>query len=243
MLTGNPTVFGIDPFSESATPIHPLGTKGVTTDGRIFRFTKNGAVALTTGRLCIAADLIANHEDRAFATAGVVGDKIVSIAIGGTAITANQYDEGYLVIIDDTGEGHTHQIVRHGTSTTGSENVSFTITPGLKEATTTSTTVTLVRNIYSGVLVSDTSQSDIPVGVTPIAVTASYYFWLQAGGIAGVYTDTTATVQGQMVTIGATDNGAVTVHDSVAEPIIGIAPVGVTATATEECPVFLTLDR
>ena len=243
MLSGNATVFGIDPFSESSTPVHPIGTKGMTPDGRIFRYAKNGAVALTTGKLTIAADLVTNHEDRAFATAGAVGDKTVSISIGATAITANQYDEGYLVIIDDTGEGHVHQIVSHGT-TSGSANVSFTISPGLEEATTTSTTVSLMRNRWSGVLISDGSQSDVAAGVTPIAVTAGYYFWAQTGGMASILTDTGAqAVQGQPITIGGTSSGGVTIHDAATETYLGMAPVGVTPTSGEHNPYWLEIDR
>ena len=244
MLSGNPTVFGIDPFSIGTTPLHPLGSKGITADGRIFRYAKAGSTNIATGKLCIAADIVANHEDRAFATAGAVGDTSVSISIGGTAITANQYDEGYLAIIDDTGEGHVHKIISHGTSSAGSENVTFFISPGLEEATTTSTTVTLIRNLYSGVLISDGSQADIPVGVTPIALTGDNYGWLQTGGIASVLTDTGAqATQGHPVTIGGTSSGGLTEHDAATEPIVGYAPVGVAPTSGEHNPYFLTLDR
>lgn len=242
MLGGNPTVYGIDPFSTSSNPLHKVGTKGVTAEGRLYRYARNGSTALNPGELCKAADLTANHEDRAFATAGAVGDTSVSISIGATNIVANEYVDGHLVIIDDTGEGHAHRITKHGVNS-GAADVTFYIEPGLEEATTTSTTVTLVRNPFSGVVVTQASsdQLDIPTGVPNLDVAASEYFWIQTGGTCAVLQDATITA-GNPVTIGSSTAGAVEARDAVAEPLVGIVPAGVNTTDTEFNPVYLLID-
>lgn len=240
-LGGNPGIFGIDPYSQSSTPVHQLGAKGISPDGRIFRYAKASSTGIAVGKLCIAADITANHEDLAFATAGAIGDKSVSITVGATAVAANEYDGGTLHIIDDTGEGHTFLIEKHGASD-GSEAVTFYIKPGLEVATTTSTTVTLARNKNMNVLISDGTLTDVPVGVTPIAVTASYYFWIQTGGPATCLVDANDTTAGSPITIGDTNTGAVETRDGAGEPIVGIQPAGAGADVGEHGVFFLTLD-
>lgn len=243
MFGGYISIHSSYPMQEnSATPNHTVGTKAVTPDGRIFRYAKAGATALIRGRLNVAADITANHEDNVFQTAGAVGDTTVSITVGATAVTANEYVGGYLCIQDDTGEGYNHLIVRHDAKAAAAGTVTFDIKPGLFAATTVATTVTLVRNPWSNVVISDGTQTDIPVGVSVCAVTANYYCWLQTGGIASVLTDTAGATAGTQITIGTTDAGAVETRNAVAEPIVGIEPAGGVSTAAEHNPFFLTID-
>ena len=245
MLSGNPQIFGINTYEQSSTPLHQLGTKGITADGRIFRYTQAAGTGIATGKLCVAPRITTNHEDIAFATAGVVGDKSISITLGATAVTANEYDEGYVVIVDDTGEGHTHEIVRHGVSASGSEAITIDLKTPLVAATTTSTTVTLVRNNHRDVIIAvGGTQTDIPVGVTPIAVTADYYFWAQTGGWASLLSSGTNTcTAGEPATIGEATDGSVSGRDSVAEPLVGIAGTTVNATSGEHNAYFLMMDN
>jgi len=239
-LSGNPTVFGIDPYNISATPVHPLGAKGISADGRKFRYAKAGAADLNPGQLTIGVNIVANHEDIAFATAGAVGDRTVSITIGATAVTASQYTNGYLVIIDDTGEGHTHLITDHGI-TAGSEAIDISIEPGLTEATVVATTVALVRNLYQDIIISNTDQNDIPTGVPQVTITAEYYGWVQTGGICGVLMDESV-ANGLQLTIGSSTAGSVELVDANAEIIVGIACGGVNAQDGEYNPIHLSID-
>lgn len=245
MLSGFISIFANSPLEEnSETPKHPVGTRAVTPDGRTFRYAKAGATALVIANLQVQADLTAHHEDIAFAAAGSIGDDSISVTLGATAVTANEYDGGYVTVIDDTGEGYNYEIVSHGVSS-GSEAITVYIKPGLKAATTTSTTVTLVRNPYSAVVIATGgSQADLPAGVTVRAVTAKYFCWLQTGGIASVLSSgTNVPTAGQPITIGEADNGSVSERDAIAEPLVGIALTGVNATADEHNPYFLTLDK
>src|SRR3990167_4708035 len=241
MYSGPIQIFAQDVFVESATPTHPVGTKAITSDGRTWRYAKNASTALTTGVLCVQADLSANHEDVPFQTAGVIGDTSIALTIATTSVAANEYVDGYAVVIDDTGEGRAHLITAHGT---GTGTVTFYIKPGLLLATTTSTTVCLVRNPWMDVVINDSTQTDLPAGVTPMAITADYYFWIQTGGVTAVLASGTNTpTAGSPVTIGEATNGAVSGRDAVAEPLVGQALTSVAPTSGEYGPVFLTIDR
>lgn len=243
-MTSNPVIFGINPFDgNSENPQHQVGVKGVSPEGKVFRYVKCGGTGIAVGKLCIAPDVQSNHEDIAFASAGSVGDTKISVTLGATGVDANEYDEGFLCVIDDTGEGYSYPIERHDTSSSGSENINVYIKqPGLRAATTTSTTVTLVSNPYKNVLISDGTQTDLPVGVTVKALTANYYGWVQTGGIASVLTDNNGSTAGTPVTIGDTNSGAVETRNAAGEPYVGIVPAGANGTAGEHNPVYLQID-
>ena len=245
-LSGYPTIFGIDPYSESDVPLHQVGVKGVTSDGRIFRYARNSSAAITgPGLLCKAADVVTAHEDITVAATGAIGDASITLDIGGTAITANQYNNGYLIINDDAGEGFTYLVIQHPASSAGSEEIAFRIKPTLQAVITVDVSdASLVQNPHSNILITSGDVADFPVGVTPIAISASFYFWLQTGGIAAVLSDTTtAPVSGQPITIGDATYGAVEVIGSVTDPIVGQSLIMTYATDDEFNPQFLTLDK
>lgn len=241
MFSGLPTIFGIKPSEVSSTPKHQLGTKGISSDGRIFRYAKNSSTEIATARLCIMPDVTDDHENIVFQTAGVIGDNQAKITVATTSIVANEYVGGYMVINDGTGQGYCHLITGHGA---GDGTITFDIKPTLQIATETTTTVQLIRNPFYGVLISDGTHDDTPVGVTPRVITASYYFWLQTGGVCSCLMDATVSpVVGQPVTIGDVTSGAVEVISAVTEPIVGHCFKTVTVADDDDTPaILLTLD-
>ena len=97
----------------------------------------------------------------------------------------------------------------------------------------------LVASPYTGVVISNVDQADLPIGVPLVAVTASYYFWAQTRGPAAVLMDE-AIGRGDTVTIGTAVAGAVEAQDAIAEPIIGhMLEAGVD---TKYNQVFLTIE-
>lgn len=242
-MNGIAGVYGIKPTEVSEAPLHQLGTKGYSADGRIFRYGQAAGTEIATGVLCVSPAITANHEDIAFQAAGAVGDKVVTITLGATAVTGNEYEEGYLLIVDDAGEGYTHLIER-APATASAGDIELRITPGLQVATTTSTTVTLVRNPYRDVVIATGgTQTSIPVGVSPRVMTADNYGWFQTGGWATVLMSGTNTpTAGEPVTIGEATNGSVSGRDAVAEPLVGIAQETTNPASGEHNGVFLTLD-
>lgn len=241
-LTGVPVVYGIKPHEDSVTQLHPLGTLGFTNDGRTYRYANNaGSSALDPGKICVAADITTNHEDRAVNTFAI-GDISLTIGIGGTAITSNEYDEGFVVITDDDGQGIAYSIKSHETSSVGSVDIIVTLNDPIVIAAIDNTTVTLVRNKYRDIVVSNGTQTDLPVGVPNVTIAIDSFGWVQTGGLCSVLVGSNDTEVGTPVTLDASTNGGLEGLDAVAEPQVAIQLAGVGADVGEYGTFELTLD-
>jgi hypothetical protein len=191
-------------YTSTTTQKYPLGTRGVTEDGRVFRYAKNGATALKTGMgVCAAAfdnNSMAQTSGGLKMVAGTTwGTTWNVLTIGGSwgdaAITANSYKEGWL-LIGSTGLGYGGDMVKIKSHTAGDGATSgttppvFTIEDGysLKAAVNTSEGIGLITNPYSGTLVAtlNATSDSVPLGVTHMPVAASYYYWLQTWGLCRV---------------------------------------------------------
>ena len=238
---GVPVIYGINTKSTETTPSHQLGALGVTSDGRKFRYCQVAGTDIAIGKLCIAADISTQHEGLAVNTAAI-GDKSLTITLGSTAIVGNEYQEGLVMVTNDTGEGETYTI-KSAPPTALSTDVVVTLIEPIRVAFAAGTTVTLVRNKFRDVLISDGALANLPVGVTPVAAAASEFFWIQTGGYAAVQNDATTTVvAGQPVTIGDVTSGAVEVINAATEMYVGVVPAGVVGATEEHITVELTLD-
>src|SRR3972149_2744687 len=110
-----------DLYDESDVQYHNLGELYVDKWGRKFRYVQNGGVALTTGNLLQEAAEDTNYRSMACQAAVAIGDTMIPVTLGGTAVTVNQFENGDLVVESSTGIGQVFKIVRHDvqTSTTG----------------------------------------------------------------------------------------------------------------------------
>lgn len=228
-------------YEESSSAKHSVGDSIMLSDGRVFYYTLNGAVALTAGQVCQNAIPIANHKNIAVATAVVAGDMKVRVTPGATGGAANLYANGFLHCNDVAPEGHIYKIKSH-LVITASTAFWVNLYDPVIEAMSTSSEVTLTHNPYSGVIVAPTTMTGIPVGVPLIDVTIGYYFWLQTWGPAPVLTDGTLVI-GQHCRVSDGTAGAVEPLDrdgtAEDEPEVGLV-MQVNAT-TEYSLVFLRL--
>lgn len=239
-LSGAIQIFGSDTRTAGATQLHKLGQLGATADGRRYRYTENGATALVAGQLCVAADITANHEDLVVNTAAI-GDKTLTVTLGNTAIVANDYDGGYVNVLDDNGQGVVY-LIDSAPVTAGNGTVIIELHEPIVVAFEANTTVTLIRNSYKEVVVSDNTQADLPVGVPNFAIPINEFGWLQTGGTCSILVDTNDTTAGQPITIGAAVNGAVETHNAATEVIVGRQPAGTNGAAAEYGIYDLTID-
>lgn len=238
MLSGALQVSPQDIAKVSSDALTNLGQVGVTPDGRIFRYAKAGGTALDPGKLCVAATVVANHENIAVASAAAVGATEVTVTLGATAATENQYAGGHLIINDAAGEGTAYLISGHPAAD-ASASLVVSLAEPVRVALTTSSEASLQKNPWDSVVISATDQADMPVGIPVVSIAASNYGWIQTGGVAAGLADETLAV-GSELTIGSSVAGALEVVDAVAEPIVGKAiQAGVD---TEYRAVFLTLD-
>lgn len=165
-----------------------LGTKGETIDGRIFRYSKAGAVALVAGKVHVAAAHVANHVNQAVQAAAAVGDTRVSLTLGATAATANQYAGGLLVMNDAAGEGIAYRISSHDAAASAGV-LGVNLEEPVAVALTTSSEYSLIANPWNSVIISPSAIAHRPVGVANVAVAISNFTWLQTGGDAATLAD------------------------------------------------------
>lgn len=178
-------------FSESTTQQHQLGTLLVDeTTGNKYRYVQAGASNLVTGHLLQEAAEDTNYRSMVVQAAAAIGATQISVTLGGTAVTANQFDEGHLFVESSTGLGQQFRIVRHDVQTSTTGTCTFTIDRPLKVALTTSSQVTVRKSAYDGVIDFPTTPTGGPVGIALYALTAASFGWVQSAGDVPVLFDT-----------------------------------------------------
>lgn len=236
--TGFINIYSEDVRSTSTVKEQDLGTLGQTPDGRLYRYAKAGAADLAPGKLAVAATQVADHANISVAAAASVGDKEVTVTLGSTEATLDQYEDGFLVVNDAAGEGVAYRI-RANQAGDAAANIKVFLDEEVKVALTTSSEVSLVKNPWADVVISATDQADLPVGVPNVTVGDTEYGWVQTAGVCPTLADEAITA-GLAVTIGTGVAGAVEAVDAAGEPQVGVAhQAGVD---TEYRSVFLTID-
>lgn len=215
-LTGAIQILPSDLYAFTSTAQADLGAKATTGDGREFVYVKAGGTTLVPGKLQQGPAIVANLQNVAVAAAAAVGDKSVTLTISSTAVVANEYDGGLLIINDANGEGQTMRISSHTSGTITS--IVLTLEDALITALTTSSEGSVIANPYNGVIVNPTTPTAKPVGVAISKITNGYFGWIQTKGLVSCLNDGGTTVglavapsQG---TAGAVKTGATTL-DSV----------------------------
>lgn len=218
---------------------HELGTLGVTNDGRMFRYARAGATSLIAGNVVQAPAQIANHLALTPAAASI-GATQVTVTLGATLATANQYAGGWLCTHTTPGEGYMYLIKGHPAALSGG-TLTLTLDPadGLNVALTASSVVDLVSNPFSAVIQAPvTTATGSPIGVAPFPIVNAQYGWIQTHGPAATLITGTPAVGQEVVGVGAVAGAAAIQSGTL--PVIGFMMV--TGVDTKIQPVFLNLD-
>lgn len=191
-LSNTDVKLGQNMFESSSTQKHPLGTRGVMSDGRVFRYVLAGAVDLIAGTVLQSPAVVAGHQTLAVNTTS-------QVAIGGSgvaltcasSVAANFYSEGYAVIASGAGQGFIYQLDAHAAVSTGATGQFPFYLPSdantYVTAITTTSTVTLSANKYRGVVIAPiTTATGLIVGVAQYVITAAQFGWIQTWGLAAV---------------------------------------------------------
>lgn len=189
-LSGSAQIFSFDQLnSDASASDHRLGDMAHTPDGRKYRFAKAGGTDLVAGTLQQCSAIVANHQNMSLAAAAI-GDFSVTVTLGATAATADQYAEGYLIVNDGTGQGHTYLIKDHPAAD-ASATLAVNLYEPIKVALVASGTsqVSLVANPYNGTVIYPTTPTGVAAGVAPFAVDDADYYWCQTHGVASVLMD------------------------------------------------------
>jgi hypothetical protein len=168
------------------TSVPELGVRGVTGDGREFRYVSAGASALIVGQLQQAAAPQSNYVD-VTAIAAAAGATTVTLTVStGTAVAANQFSNGYYTTYGTVANGGGQILSIAGNTAVSSSGTSITITLNdpVVTAITTSATVSIIPPASAAVIQVPTTVSGKVAGIAVGALAAGYYGWLQVKGVA-----------------------------------------------------------
>ena len=169
--------------------IHPLSTRMVLPDGRVFYYGQTDG-AQTAGAICQSAVGVANHDMDLATNTASAGDKSVTVTVGGTAATEDQYKDGYMYVNDGTGEGHIYKIRQHDAiSSSGSGAINLYDGDPILTGFAAATIVGLAKNPYKDFIVYPTTATGHAVGVAATDFDDDDFGWLQTWGPAAVLCD------------------------------------------------------
>ena len=241
---------------------YPLGQLATLPDGRTFRHAQAGsAAALSAGAFVSTTASVVGHGGvsgsgllaSATATENLSTHTTVYLTSKSVAITVDQYADGSLNVLGPAGSayiGHIHKI-KSNESAAVSSKVKFVLEPtdGLKvdwKAGTTS--VSLRKSPFKDLIPMDAATVIAPpMGAVPVAVSASFFFWVQRHGEASIKQSATAVTDGAPIMASTVTACSITLASSAAVSTsiwasnhIGYAMEG--AAASEAVRVFLQLE-
>lgn len=233
-------------YSEVSSPEHKLGELYIDSQGRKFRYVQAGGTALVAGHLLQEPAEDTNFRSMVVNAAAAIGATSISVTLGGTAVTANMFENGDLIVESGTGLGQVFKIVRHDvqTSTTGSCTF-YLDRPIVTALVATTSQVSVRKSAYDGVIDFPTTPTGAPVGVALYPITASYYGWIQSGGDALALFDTGTNTSADVTRLIPSQDVAGSVSPdaaaNAASPVVGFAREQVSVDSTFGF-VHLTID-
>lgn len=262
MQDGIRTLTETDLQTLTTTKQTQFGAIGATEDGRRYRYVSFGGTStIAPGLLTTAAALVANYQALAITASGTGGQVaanyagsqsglgILVLTNSSTAVTQDQFAEGYLDIIvggaaSDTGH-YTYRVKGNtaASATTGFITVylaeNFRHTTALVPGTDTAN---LRQSDYSNVNTSTTAAQPIGLTIMPVPNTSTVtnYGWVQVGGDCAVLNDS-----GGTITVGGAFGQSVTTAGNVlaatasTHPIVGYTKIAISA--SNAGPACLTL--
>lgn len=192
-----------------------VGSRWDLSDGREVVLVLTSADTTTVaGDLYQDAALIANHQGlvttafTAYSSNGNVPAK-VTVTLGGTAVTANQYQGGYAYVQSGVGIGQFLKIASHPAQANTTGSVTLTLEDAPNTALTTASVISLVPARGSNIIINPTTPTNAPVGVALYPIAPSSYGFLVAKGLCAALSDATAPAVGVAIMPSASVAGAI----------------------------------
>jgi hypothetical protein len=239
-------------FQEHQYKRHNFGTKMVIGDST-WVYAQMGATVGVAGHVYQSEVPTSTWMTVTADVAQAIGSTTISATLGATNATLeDEFDEGMVGIEDDAGEGFLYHIARAGQTGAAKANaaaaasavqtVNLVSGESIRVALTTASTLGFFKHPLDEVIIHPSPPTAAVVGVAMLAVTASYYCWLQVGGPAMVMAEGTLVLLAP-VRASETTDGAVTTIDwdeaGKNDPQLGtVIDIGTTA---EHCCIKLSI--
>lgn len=238
-ITGPVQIAGQAIHSSSSTAVHRVGEYVMTNDGRGFRYSKNGAVAMAVGRIYQAKAEDTSNEQEVTITNAAIGDTTI-VSTDTVTLAADLLAGGYLLVSEGTlGTGQVYLL--KGNTAASAAVVTFNLEEPVRVATTGTCKVDVKVNPYMSVVVAPTTQTSAVVGAAVHAVAVTEFGWLQTHGVCGILAQGTVVVGDGLVPANTTTAGTVVSRaDASLEASVGYALHG--AASTDFALSFLTID-
>lgn len=226
-----------------------LGQKFDLADGREVTLISNGAVALVSGVLVQGSPIVPNHQNLAVAVTSVpatAGTFQVSVTLGATKVTNNQYAGGFAVVNAGTGIGQTLRIASNAGGAASASGVIITLEDAILVTLDATSKVSLHANPYQDCVINPTTSTNRVVGVTlyPVAaavagtstsagvistVGVQQYALVVSKGLTSCLSDATVAAAGLGIAPSASTAGAITVQAATLANIGSAILLGVSA--------------
>lgn len=165
-----------------------VGTRWDLSDGREVMLVKAGGTALDAGKIMQDAAIVADHQNIAVAGYTAYSNNgnqpaQITVTLGGTAATANQYRGGFVVVNDGTGEGQTVRIASHPAAD-ASASLVITLEEGFVTAPVAAASeVCLLPPHGKDIVVMPTTATGAVAGITLYPIAASAYGYVVTKGV------------------------------------------------------------
>ena len=221
-----------------------VGTRWDLSDGRevILASTPSGT-AVVAGTLYQDAAIVANHQGLVVTATQVYSANgntpaTVTVTLGGTAATLNQYQGGFAVIDSGTGIGQTLRIASNPAQATTNGALVVTLEDGPAVALDTTSTVCLIPPHAANIVINPTTPTGAVAGVGLYAIPASSYGFLVSKGLVSAVSDSSVAAVGKAVSPSTGTAGAVTVF-ATSTAVIGYSQQ--TAVSAKARTIFLNV--
>lgn len=228
-LSGFPVISGGAVASDSTTAQAALGSIGVDSRGRLYRYVLAGVADLVVGNVIQSPAQVAVHGQLTPTVAQGVGSKQIVVTLGAAALAENAYAEGLATIDTSPGGGYSYGISGHAAVLSGGvATINLRSDDAVQVALTTVSRVTLTPHPCRGVIQTPvTTLTGSPVGVAVYPVVAGRYGWVGCLGDFGVLIDGTPAVGMALSAPGAAP-GAAAINSSTLAIIGRALTTGVT---------------
>lgn len=221
---------------------HPLGSQMMFADGRRYKYARAGAsVALAAARLNQQTLNDANYDELVVPTARAIGDKVITLTTGATAVTVDQLKDGYVNVEDDTGEGYLYTVQSNAAAST-TATLSITLYEPLQVAWTTVTTAGIYVNPYAVTIIHPSPATARLTGVSVCVVAVSAYGWLQTWGPASVLVEGTHVINEGVIDSASADGAVAPTASTAAGEEFYVGIVMEVAVTTEQGIINLRMD-